>query len=108
MCFAGLLIVMFNPLFKLANADLPAPVILFATFGGLRGAVSLILAQMLVTQQDQIQKSRDMLQTAQVILCFFVTFWLVFVASPLHHLCITFASCFFVFLCFTFASSLSS
>ena len=57
---------MFNPFFKLADADLPAPVILFATFGGLRGAVSLILAQMLVTQQDQLQKSRDMLQTAQV------------------------------------------
>ena len=58
---------MFNPLFKLADAHLPAPVVVFATFGGLRGAVSLILAQMLVTQQDQLQKSRDMLQTAQVI-----------------------------------------
>lgn len=57
---------MFNPLFKLSDSHLPAPVILFATFGGLRGAVSLILAQMLVSQQDQQQKSRDMLQTAQV------------------------------------------
>lgn len=65
-CCAGLLIVMFNPLFKLSDSHLPAPVILFATFGGLRGAVSLILAQMLVSQQDQQQKSRDMLQTAQV------------------------------------------
>ncbi|KAL3141541.1 Son of sevenless 1, variant 2 [Trebouxia sp. C0010 RCD-2024] len=62
----GLLIVMFNPLFKLSDSHLPAPVILFATFGGLRGAVSLILAQMLVSQQDQQQKSRDMLQTAQI------------------------------------------
>ncbi len=62
----GLLIVMFNPLFKIADAHLPAPVILFTTFGGLRGAVSLILAQMLVTQQDRLQKSGDMLQTAQV------------------------------------------
>ncbi len=67
-CHAGLLIVMFNPLFKLADAHLPAPVILFATFGGLRGAVSLILAQMLVTQQDQLQKSKDMLQSAQASL----------------------------------------
>ena len=57
---------MFNPLFKIADAHLPAPVILFTTFGGLRGAVSLILAQMLVTQQDRLQKSGDMLQTAQV------------------------------------------
>lgn len=57
---------MFNPLFKLSDSHLPAPVILFATFGGLRGAVSLILAQMLVSEQDQQQKSRDMLQTAQV------------------------------------------
>ncbi|DBA77107.1 hypothetical protein WJX77_005031 [Trebouxia sp. C0004] len=62
----GLLIVMFNPLFKIADAHLPAPVILFTTFGGLRGAVSLILAQMLVTQQDRLQKSGDMLQTAQM------------------------------------------
>ena len=61
----GLLITAFHPLFKLADAHLPAPVILFATFGGLRGAVSLILAQMLVTQQDQLEKSKDMLQTAQ-------------------------------------------
>ena len=58
----------FNPLFKLSESHLPAPVILFATFGGLRGAVSLILAQMLVSQQDEQQKSRDMLQTAQVSL----------------------------------------
>ena len=64
--YAGLLIMAFNPLFKLADAHLPAPVILFTTFGGLRGAVSLILAQMLVTQQDRLQKSSDMLQTAQV------------------------------------------
>ena len=63
---AGVLIVAFNPLFKLSESHLPGPVILFATFGGLRGAVSLILAQMLVSQQDQQQKSRDMLQTAQV------------------------------------------
>ena len=61
-----MLIAAFNPLFKLSESHLPAPVILFATFGGLRGAVSLILAQMLVSQQDQQQKSRDMLQTAQV------------------------------------------
>ena len=69
MRYAGLLIVAFNPLFKLSESHLPAPVILFATFGGLRGAVSLILAQMLVSQQDQQQKSRDMLQTAQVSCC---------------------------------------
>ena len=63
---AGLLIMACNPIFKIADDYLPTPVVLFATFGGLRGTVSLILAQMLVTQQDQIQKSKDMLQTAQV------------------------------------------
>ena len=62
----GVLIAMFKPMLMLADAHLPGPVILFTTFGGLRGAVSLILAQMLVTQQDQLQKSKDMLQTAQV------------------------------------------
>ena len=63
---AGLLIFACNPIFKIADDYLPTPVVLFATFGGLRGTVSLILAQMLVTQQDLTQKSGDMLQTAQV------------------------------------------
>ena len=63
---AGLLIFACNPIFKIADDYLPTPVVLFATFGGLRGTVSLILAQMLVTQQDQTQKSKDMEQTAQV------------------------------------------
>ena len=74
---------MFNPLFKLSDSHLPAPVILFATFGGLRGAVSLILAQMLVSQQDQQQKSRDMLQTAQVSYCIIITIIIIIIILQL-------------------------
>lgn len=81
---AGVLIVAFNPLFKLSESHLPGPVILFTTIGGLRGAVSLILAQMLVSQQDQQQKSRDMLQTAQVSYIHNIYIYIYIYLSILH------------------------
>ena len=45
------------------------PEIFFATFGGLRGAVSLILAQVVVTEQNPNADSGDRKVTAQVSQC---------------------------------------
>lgn len=50
MVVRGLCICLLNPIFRLAGSHMSAGEILFSTVGGLRGAISLILAQMLVTQ----------------------------------------------------------
>ncbi|GAB4814387.1 hypothetical protein N2152v2_001433 [Parachlorella kessleri] len=61
----GLCILAFNPFFKLLGAgSLPLPAVLFATWGGLRGAVSLIMAQAVVT--DDVMANNDKLLTAQM------------------------------------------
>ena len=53
------LILIFRPLFRLSNQDLSYKEILFATVAGLRGSVSLILAQAVVvdpaTRADDVQ-----------------------------------------------------
>lgn len=61
----GIAIALLTPVFSFTSAGiLELPSILFATFGGLRGAVSLILAQMVVTEQDTGKENRKV--TAQV------------------------------------------
>ena len=52
-----LLILVFRPLFRLSRQDLSYKEILFATVAGLRGSVSLILAQAVVA--DPVLKADD-------------------------------------------------
>lgn len=63
----GLCICLLNPLFRLAGSHMSPGEILFSTVGGLRGAISLILAQMLVTQFEPNPEEKDSQQVqAQV------------------------------------------
>ncbi|KAK9828685.1 hypothetical protein WJX72_001519 [[Myrmecia] bisecta] len=62
----GLCILLFNPIFMLLGAGLELPSIIFATVGGLRGAVSLILVQMVVTEQDPTSENKRVI--AQIAL----------------------------------------
>ena len=50
----------------LLRADMSWPEIIFTTFGGLRGAVSLILAQAVVTEQAPNPTLQNQKVTAQV------------------------------------------
>ena len=59
MVVRGLCICLLNPIFRLAGSHMSASEILFSTVGGLRGAISLILAQMLVTQSHPDEEQRD-------------------------------------------------
>ena len=49
-CPAGLCILAFDPVFRFFGAHLEMPEVIFTTMGGLRGAVSLILAQAAVAE----------------------------------------------------------
>jgi hypothetical protein len=61
----GISILLFNPLFHLLGSQaLPLRAVLFATWGGLRGAISLIMAQVVVT--DEVLASHGQLVSAQV------------------------------------------
>ena len=51
-CVRGLCILLLNPIFSLSGSKLSPGEVVFATIGGLRGAISLILAQMVVTEQN--------------------------------------------------------
>lgn len=53
------LIVLFAPLFKLLRAGLSWMDIIFATVAGLRGSVSLIMAQGLITDHDARTQEAD-------------------------------------------------
>lgn len=59
MAVRGLCICLLNPIFRLAGSHMSVGEILFSTVGGLRGAISLILAQMLVTQSHPNPEQRD-------------------------------------------------
>ena len=59
MVVRGLCICLLNPIFRLAGSHMSAGEILFSTVGGLRGAISLILAQMLVTQSQPNPEQKD-------------------------------------------------
>lgn len=60
-------IAFFKPLFDCAGSGMSWGVVLFTTFGGLRGAVSLILAQILVLDQEKkVLSSRHI--TAEIAL----------------------------------------
>ena len=50
LCPSGLCILAFDPVFRFFGAHLEMPEVIFTTFGGLRGAVSLILAQAAVAE----------------------------------------------------------
>lgn len=52
-------ICLLNPIFRLAGSHMSAGEIVFSTVGGLRGAISLILAQMLVTQLSPNPEAKD-------------------------------------------------
>ncbi|KAL4858875.1 Protein ACTIVITY OF BC1 COMPLEX KINASE 3 [Chlorella vulgaris] len=61
----GISILLFNPLFHLLGSQaLPLRAVLFATWGGLRGAISLIMAQVVVT--DEVLASHGQLVSAQM------------------------------------------
>ena len=68
MVVRGLCICLLNPIFRLAGSHMSAGEILFSTVGGLRGAISLILAQMLVTQSQPNPEQRDQ-QRVQAQVC---------------------------------------
>ncbi|EIE21844.1 hypothetical protein COCSUDRAFT_56295 [Coccomyxa subellipsoidea C-169] len=64
----GVTIALFNPLFKLAKSEMTMSEILFATIGGLRGAVSLILTQVVVTEQNPDPTLANRAVTAELAL----------------------------------------
>lgn len=72
MVVRGLCICLLNPIFRLAGSHMSAGEILFSTVGGLRGAISLILAQMLVTQShpNAEQKLQQRVQAQVCVLTF--------------------------------------
>ncbi|KAK9835845.1 hypothetical protein WJX74_009233 [Apatococcus lobatus] len=61
----GICIAALNYCFQAARKGIPWNATIFLTFGGLRGAISLILAQLLVTQQEPAE---DVGVTAQIAL----------------------------------------
>ncbi|KAK9840543.1 hypothetical protein WJX81_000451 [Elliptochloris bilobata] len=70
----GLCILLLNPLFKLAGTAMSWSEIIFTTVGGLRGAISLILVQQVVTesapgQEDQKVTAELAMWTSGVVVC---------------------------------------
>ena len=62
-----LCICLLNPIFRLAGSHMSLGEVVFATVGGLRGAISLVLAQVLVTQANPNPEQKDQQRvTAQV------------------------------------------
>ena len=62
-----LCICLLNPIFRLAGSHMSPGEVVFATVGGLRGAISLVLAQVLVTQANPNPEQKDQQRvTAQV------------------------------------------
>jgi NhaP-type Na+/H+ or K+/H+ antiporter len=54
----GVCILLCNPLFHLLGSQaLPLRAVAFATWGGLRGAISLIMCQLIVTDESLTERS---------------------------------------------------